>query len=853
MNRFKSLIFVLSTCVCVVNVGGVTDASYWPEDIQTRKMFVRRKVTSIAELVQNDPELEDVDSFIAKNLHVMYATLKCKYADHVVDVLQTFYEVISFSLYRLSESQDSDQSRITLVKTVIDSFYNTKPLFAKIVYNLFTYFPNSPELRTSEQHFLKTVLSVNLFLYHGRKKNRFIVLQESTSENSAASSHETLHAARALNNTIVHAIGLVERFRLKNCFVEDSYKKQMEFRTDLLTKYYLRDIDIITSILNEKTRCLESALTHNTPVTPTKYHDEMYDPESLLLHRLLNFENSIIARAKSKFIADSEDMNLEQFYETAVLSHDIESVLKYQNCLLEIVSSVFARQIDDMLSTDLAETNNNRGRIEKLKLMRTALNTFVDSVLPNNCTTNVCDFIVSFRRSFDTHVVSFERGTVLTTVEIEGLKNELRAFYEGTYWHTEDDLSAVHSLPVGRLLSHICRHFQPFRQVIVLLSCESNTNRSHRLEHNASSRDVGDVSADEGGQEANTMFQLRFVLFSLRTVCASTDPGSEKNDFKLAFLHATQAAIDAYDGAQHDRDCANVLLPLLIHLRHVDDSFDRLDGFDLKRLEHALLFAIVAVENYLWLEHKCSVHNAAAYVKCGSDPTASFNFLAQTVATSAGRDVDSVSVGRFLNGLYDREFHHERLKIEGSDKEILFYWNGAETRACDIFDGVPRDVNDAQDLIRYKWLVVKWFLARLFLRMKFVLMCYRDLETRDTPSAEDIRLKLISIGINFDKIFLPDTVKLYLHTTFQLFNTAIIEDISSFHEGFIDLSLSAVNQCIVSLGVATDQQSYESIENIVQFLNDFFVQFNIMTDLLKDDYILYTEDAGFTTVIYPMN
>lgn len=362
MNSYKSLICVILLCTSDTNAKNWTVAQ-WNGIVDSREIFIDGNVTTMRHdfnsLKSND-NIPDMDTFINARPNVMYTALKCKYSDAIIDVLQTLYELLVIGHRELENANFDFQKpfRMTWLNTALKSFANLKPYVVMTIYNLFFYWDKHPALRTSDQSLLKTMLSINQFLYYNNKHKPY---------------DKNMDDVRSLNTAILQMIGLLESFRLKNCHVKDPNANYTNIIYQLII---IMDISVsiknISSILGPKVKHLGDLL-NNGPVLYDGYDEVMYDPDYLVFGNILRFNEWTMARFETLY--NDESTTMEDHYTKVITTYDIDDMFGYQKLLIDTIIDIFFRQIHNLLVNDDPDQKHE---------LQTMLNYFIKFYKKNN-------------------------------------------------------------------------------------------------------------------------------------------------------------------------------------------------------------------------------------------------------------------------------------------------------------------------------------------------------------------------------------------------------------------------------------------------------------------------------------
>lgn len=836
---FGVLVFLTCTRFSGTVNEGVSNASGWFQEILDREVFIDGKVASMQKLFDNDIRFDEMTAFVDKRPDVMYAALRCKYADGIVDVLQTFYSIISRVLPGSFLPEDSspisvNPEEMSIIEKIInEDFFGTKPLFEKMLYNLFFYTDNYVRLRSTDPGFLKSVFSINLFLNYCNVKKPYIVYKNN-SINSVPQLDvkETNQKVRILKNSIVQIIGIVDTFRCKHCIVDNLYANFIKM-SNVLNSIPSTDIDAIKNVLRSKIEPLDS-LIHNGSVNYNNYEKNMYDPDQFLFEDILEFHHSIIGYATIE-IKKGRFLCLKEFYNIIKNSFNIKLILKYQNFLIEIIAHIFIRHAYNLLEYP--------DRVSDLQDLTNSLNIFTSKIMPSTFLLDVVNFVMMLKVLLNTNIHNDD---------INVSKKKLHSIFNRKFWFSDNHIKIVNDIPLKRLIIEISENklFMSFRQVVWILSYESNTNPNHYvLKVHDIPKEVQPVSK----KVLVFMTELRFVLFSLWIICRANHVEinklelSKKQNFRYSLLCASRYLIDEYQ-QMHTNCILNILWPLMIHLNHVNQQFNNLNVLDITKLEHMLLLSITIIENHCFRVFKWPDWNLDVYLSRTLDPEKSLNYFKENALFSA--PLDDFDICSFQAYLYTRLCFHN-LFLPNSDDTFQVQWNGATTFVSVIFEHFKEEIIDYQDLVRYRLLIVRWFIAKVLLKIKYVLTHLIDINMME-QQGEDVRYILLNIADDFKNLNFPIDAYYYIISPISMFIVIVRMLPMVMNDSYVNFNILVIDNKIKELGIVIEQLPYNSIDVILSRLQADIIRFKKVLTYIKkkDEKILTLNDLSFSTGLF---
>lgn len=640
-----------------------TNTELWKSQLDQRIFFFNRNLETVISLLEKNPNNQNKYEFLEKNPEVMYTATNCKYADIVSDMFQLFFEYISYCLYMFDNADfDNDNGYPKLsvflphcFDKTITNFYTIKQDIVKIIHVLFKISDENPALKTSDPGLLKTLLSINLFLYYVAKEKPFIVYDEKkeeifykiTKKIKIVNLKKSVPTIRNLPKIIYQIINLVEQYRFKNCFVRHPYTYKLEKRNHLLTevKRNYCSVGVFLELFLTKLR----SLIIFSKLDYLNYYN-MYNPDSVSFKSLLRVKDFFIGNANVEW--NEKKIKLRDAYSHVKQSYDIVEVFKFQNTLLKVIANIFYRKLSYLLNDPQKDMSEFRDFLD-------ALNTFVEKIIPNNCLSDVCQPIISVKHLLASAIAKGEDK--LHEEKSALLKNKLKNLManDNIIWTSNEDQSINEKLSVTSLVNGIRNNgqFKYFSQVIKILSYESYTNIDYYIVHEVhryfqwsdyNPNDFIKLNQDVRIELRYNLFLFRMVLankygniettydkpeemeikFSLNfdlekyseshskrssylsaisslsssssTVSSSSPLLSSVDDDadSIVFAYIFSYIIGLQEQYADDRKITRALLPLLIQLRYIFNVSRKIGKLDLVRLDHTCLLVINTIEGY---------------------------------------------------------------------------------------------------------------------------------------------------------------------------------------------------------------------------------------------------------------
>lgn len=157
--------YIIRTLAFIFSINQLESSTVFPMHseftylIYKREMILNSKVVSKIFHV-----LTSFDIFILEYPIIVYTAIQCTYAEVLVDLFQTFYEIISHGVESSKSIKYQESKPIEWLEYVHDKIVRIKQSIAQIIFMLFFYLDSIEVLRTTENSFLKSLLGTNLFL-----------------------------------------------------------------------------------------------------------------------------------------------------------------------------------------------------------------------------------------------------------------------------------------------------------------------------------------------------------------------------------------------------------------------------------------------------------------------------------------------------------------------------------------------------------------------------------------------------------------------------------------------------------------------------------------------------------------
>lgn len=867
--------------------------------IMTRSVFIEGKFMTLEEKLSTI----SCDELVTHYPHLVYTSLKCEYADFLIDMHNFFLECIN-AFASIEQTNDSENQIIDYINLTLNYLIFMKPFIVKIMYNLFYLMDHIPILRTTEQSLLKSLAAINLFLYYNEIEKPYVIYFEQDSDN--VDFKKTTYAVSVLQKSLAQIISMVERFRYQYCEVSDPYNYRNDTRQPL-TDY--SDVEnLIKNWLLLTMDRLKPLIELDEIISYEEFNIEMYNPQFVLLDSLMEYNNDLFKSVKTKWY--DRTMLLENVYNKIKTSYDFQNILDFQNTLFGVIADIFYIKLRYLLRWN-----------DKSKLLEFLddFNVFVNEIIPSNCATNVRFVIVTVKNNFESALNEFVNNN--DTSHLLSLKNELDSETKdnSVKWKKSSKSIILQGLSLSELVKSIVEHrqFKSFSAFAKLLSYESNTNNDYYVLKVYDQNAIKTANAEiEIQTRCTRMKQFRYNLFLFNFVMSCCDFQETQLGFNTPFLNqleraSTSAAtfsiktdaccfpfnvlnregyIDNYVDSsfedmtvyiiglhqmtEDDQIFQDVLLPILIYFYNVKRNFKQTENMhdELNKLKHIVLMAINTIEYHEMNICEWPYNNRNMFYNLvkdyGIDITVSgyFNEVLnklvydqeqcylkkmQSELKTAANNSKIILKEKYLETFYEQYIHEIFLGNYDTDIELYFCWNGEVKLVYDVLQDVLGNINDKQQFTKFQFFKIKWFVVKLLAKLLYVLDYFKNL---NKIKSNDIILKqqIKSALENFIENLSLDAIKILIYNTISSFinmfdrNSQI--DIFKF-----TYSYSLVLETFKSFGVYINSKQKYNISNIFLLINNHLEYFKEYLNNIQNDPNTLVFNVNFSNFLYPFS
>lgn len=829
----------------------------WNKVIHDTNILIDGNPKTIISYLNDKLEHDDETSVIRLNesnvlevLNFVYTAFKCEYAFLVRYLLNIFFEYISscetyFKLEstRISENTSSETPKhYCSHKTIIPKFIVFKNNIVKMIFNLFNFMDLSRHLESSDQTFLKSLLSINLFLCHlsytdikkSTTMNHSNILFDNTTDMNGTL-YQNDHRIIVLKRVFVQIKDLVDHFRCKNCFVGYNYFNNSDDNNNKISFEIHHDNNII---IDDTLKSLKSKMDDfkDIGLDDVLYNDEMYDTKYLLAQQVFKIEIDQLC--------DYFTSTMSELYNKTDKSYDITVISNYQYTLLKSIEKLFYTKFKYIINMNQKQDLN--------ELLLSSFNDYIDKMIPSKFLSDSCRVLAEKINSLMAlsdwdEANSSKKEKVLELLNSALSENQLK---------TTDLDELINAISIPKLIKNITEsaHLKSFFQTFKLFDQERNRNEDYNLLTMKAHKILKDrVDSDQntldytGLCKATTTLRQILVLVSLVIIvtenykmCTKDDDSADKEQcfqgilrlhLKGVFLY-----IDDLVEKTNDKNLHQVLVPISFHLENMGWTY-RGENDDEAYTQYVtiyqyLLMTLGSIERYELSKCKSPEYNQTIHDKIIDHININAiqdngKSIVDWLKTQIAFKTIKYNHNKNENEMYDYIDNHmfaEFLKLYNPviySTNYQFYWNGRKTYIFNIIQAITQDVIDYHDIIKYQMIIMNWFVATIYIRINSFLKC--SLSKEEIFLIED-ELYIIDREFNYPEMIKKDymdTVQMYLNIfdmpeTLEIqkqnFNNFIKKKLELFDFAAIEAELPEENCTTESL------DKYFEITKITMFL-----------------------------------
>lgn len=764
--------------ILITRIKRIINEPIWKDNIIKQEIIVKNEVVIVKKalevIIENSDCIEQPIPFDAliNATSALYTALKCKYSNLIVDLFRVYFEVVS--LCRMFENTPKNYKLSNKIKACINIIFKStvelKKYIVKFIYNLYNLMSLTPILKFTDQTLIKSLLSINLFLcnlqiYYADHQN-------------GGDMNSTFHEID-MKIIIAQIINLIERFRCKNCLIDDYYG------LNILTKNKIKDL--ILDINNEKSldyyignMLKKFDIYYDDPTLyifaeiTTVFYVEMYDPKNMLLKHIFDypFFKTLIVRWKNCHC----ELELIKVYEEVAKSSDLQAIFDFQVLLIEVIRNIFHIKFinENFIST--------KESLEALKM-------FINQIVPKNYPTSLYDSIKQLQILLLDHLQPEKSPAALTVSSKKLLRNLSIITTLKDDFKTNDIEDSVKKLPMKDFIHKIvsCREYKIFADIFKELSFESNILGDYDLNRIHYTGKTTEQYDNQKPCKDLSLLRKNLLLFQMLMRGFQQVHDDSSNDFDIEIVRKAKSYI--FDNLMHlyrtymDQDeIRRIVLPLLIRFKYTLKKID-----DYKMLPQVSIFytnviekfeltnCLVYVQEYnldIYYEevkqyqtrnllmHESQIR-ISLYKSLWNDRKRIMNDLKLNTSEyhmkDEKRDVYSMIVNQFIP-IVDTNYVHT-----GLSDPILFPWNGFMTYDETINSAISQGIFDYQDLVRHQCFVMRWIISNILeIFLNFIINLTSLIEILENMKSHFIKFKYLPF---------PKSVKLHLRDIFHDFDS----------------------------------------------------------------------------------
>jgi len=762
----------------------ISDNDNWKKVIRDTNILIDGNPKTIINYLKDKLQYDDITSVIQLNesnvldvLNFVYTAFKCEYAVLVRYLLNIFFKYISScekyfkpESTKISENTSFETSNHNCsLKTITAQFILFKNNIVKMIFNLFNFMDLSQLLKLSDQTFLKSLLSINLFLCHlsntdideSSTKSHYNILSDNTADMN--DTYQDDHRIIVLKKVFVQIKDLVDLFRCKNCFVGYNY---------------FNDSEDITIDVTLKSLKLQMDNFKDIGLDDDLYNDEMYDTKYLLVKQLFEIKTDQF----NNYIKST----MSELYNKTHNSYDITVISNYHNALLKSIEKLFYTKFQYIINMNQKQYLN--------ELLLSTFNDHIKKMIPSKFLSDSCRVLVEKLNSLmnlsDWDETNSSKKEVLELLNNALSKNPLQ---------TKDLDKLINEISIPNLIKNITESvdFKSFFQTYELFEQERNTNEEYnlltmeihkKLENRVDSdQDTLDYT---GLCKATTALRQILALISLVIIetekynmCTKDDDYGDKEQcfqgilrlhLKGVFLY-----IDDLVEKTNDKNLHQMLVPISFHLENMGwtyrDENDNEAYTQYVTIYQYLLMTLSSIERYELSNCKSPEYNQMIHDKITNDAVntnaiqGDGKSVVDWLKTQIAFKTIKYNHNKNENEMYtyiDNHMFTEFLKLYNPviySTNYQFYWNGHKTYIFNIIQTVTQNVIDYYDIIRYQTILMNWFVSKIYIRINSFLKC--SLSEKEIILIKNALL-MIDREFNYPEMIkndYMDTVNMYLN------------------------------------------------------------------------------------------
>ncbi|CAI6367386.1 unnamed protein product [Macrosiphum euphorbiae] len=668
-----------------------------------------------------------------------------------------------------------------------------------------------PNLRYTDDTLLKSLISINLFLYHTiTYVTKYKPDEFSKEKGDKKYDKSDTNSEINIKIGLAQMINLVERYSSKHCYIQNAYKFYEHLDRNI-KDLVSNNINVYEEVYNF---LINTTINHNlinfykyvsinyeddiTISIPIEEKYNIYDLNYLLFKDILfsiNGKYSFFPTLQVKW-QDFDDWDqLINIYNKVKNTDDIKIIFDYQILLIEVIKYIYYIKF-----INIHIKNYNGNNSEEVKLLLREFDKFIDKIIPNNYPTNVYSPIIRVRNSiyYDVHQGKHNNGkvfsdsTVIQLVETPVIKS---------WGESSDIVEKLDNVEMSEFIEDITKlqFFAHFIQIFELFSNESYTLGDYYLNHGSS---IKKTEYTSNGIVCNKSFeQLRYNFVSFQEwldIILQINVDLVLNVIKPSDLLIIESMhkniLWFYKTFLYNDRLNRMLFPLVINFAKLENDNVTIYVY-IFNLRQNMILALNLLEHYelnncllLKFNREIVSEVKGAHINRGkeSQPFYSFSLIGykNELSKNLSERIKTHQVNENQKAVYStsvKEFIPETkpicstiAKVYGNDDIIKYViWDGFKTSINEVYNNISMKSNtmvDYQQLVRFQMFEIKWIITRVFEQLFVIILKMNEIGFHN----DDHNLKTILNRIRlFENLPFPELIRSYIQITLYLYLMAL--------------------------------------------------------------------------------
>jgi len=815
-KEFKS-IFIDKKNICAIK--HFCTNSFWKKNILSGQIIIDNElktvnydelyelyntISTLSDDVNNLDKVDKLNSIKIQIMTSMYMDLKCKYSDliistftHLLDCVTICYNLIEVNEYKDKHSNVT-KNKLECVASIIRIVSTLKIYIVKMIIDLMQFKKIHPNLRSTDDTLLKSLISINLFLYHTvtyvtkYKPDEF--LKEKGDEK-----HDKSDTNSEINIKIVLAqmINLVERYSSKHCYTQNAYTFYEHLDRnikDLVSKNINVYEEVYNFLLNTTTnhnfqnffRYVSINYEDDITIIPIEEKYNIYDLNYLLFKDMIfsiEGKYSFFPTLQVKW-QDSDDWDqLINIYNKVRNTDGIKIIFDYQILLIEVIKYIYYIKF-----INIHIKNYNGNNSEEVKLLLQEFDKFIDKIIPNNYPTNLYSSIIRVRNSIhnDVHQGKHTKGKVFSDNTVIQL---VKTPVIKSWGESSDIVEKIDNVVMSEFLEDITKlqFFTHFIQIFELFSNESYTLGDYYLYHGIS---VEKTEYSSNGIVCNKSFeQLRynFVTFqewldNILQLNVDLVLNVIKPNDLLIIDRMHKNILWFYKTFLYNDRLNQILFPLIINFAKLEN--DNVTNVYIFNLRQNMILALNLLEHYelnncllLKFNREILREVKGKLIHHGKESRPYYSFLLlgykNELSKNLSERISTYQVNENQKAVYStsvKEFIPEAkpicsiITIIYDSDDIINYviWDGFKKSINEVYNNISMKSNamvDYQQLVRFQMFEIKWIITRVFEQLYVIILKMNEIGFHN----DNGNFKTILNGVRlFENLPFPEFIKSYI-------------------------------------------------------------------------------------------